>query len=122
MLEAKSSTVARWALVFIFLYHGLVPKLLWVHSSEVALVAAGPTLGFTPELLVRVAGIAEVVWALLLIVFWQARWPLYLSAAALSGLFAGAAVLAPDTLVAAFNPVSLTVGALALVWIALRDD
>ena len=122
MLEAKSSTVARWALAFVFLYHGLVPKLLWVHPSEVALVAAGPSMGIAPEVLVRLAGIAEVIWALVLIVCWRHRWPLYASAVALIGLFMGAVLLSPSTLVAAFNPVSLTLTSLALVWIALQAD
>ena len=122
MLEAKSSTVARWALVFVFLYHGLVPKILWVHPSEVALVAAGPGMGVDPELLVRLAGIAEVAWALVLVVLWRSRWPLYASGVALIGLFMGAAILSPSTLVAAFNPVSLTLTSLALVWIALQGD
>ena len=122
VIEVKPSTVAHWALAFVFLYHGLVPKLLFVHPSEVALVAAGPATGVAPELLVMLAGMAEVLWAAVIVVAWRARWPLYASAVALIGLFLGAAGLAPATLIAAFNPVSLTVVSLALVWIALQAE
>jgi len=107
---------------FVFLYHGLVPKLLLVHSSEVDLVSATPTMGLDPALLVRLAGVAEVALALLIIVFWQRAWPLYFAALALVFLMAASLVFVPAISVAAFNPVSLTATSLALVWIALRPE
>ncbi len=120
MFELKSTSIARWAVAFVFFYHGLVPKLLLIHPSEITLVAATPTMGIEPAILVRLAGVAEVGLAVLIIVFWQYRWPLYVAGLALAGLIAATLLFAPAIMVAAFNPVSLTVTTTALVWIALR--
>ena len=120
MFERTPTTVARWSVAFVFLYHGLVPKLILVHDSEISLVMATPTMGLDPEFLVRLAGIAEVTLAVLIAAFWQHKWPLHLSMIALCALMAATLVFAPAITVAAFNPVSLTVTTLALAWIALK--
>ena len=122
MFELTSKSVARWTVAFVFLYHGLVPKLLLVHPSEVDLVSATPTMGLDPVLLVRLAGVAEVALALMIVVFWQRAWPLYLAALALAFLMAATLVFVPAISVAAFNPVSLTVTTLALTWVGLRPE
>ncbi|MEE2785956.1 MAG: DoxX-like family protein [Myxococcota bacterium] len=122
MFELNSKSAARWAVAFVFLYHGLVPKLLRVHPSEIELVSATPTMGIDPALLVRLAGVAEVVLALIVVVFWHRKWPLYLAALALAFLMVATLVFVPAISVAAFNPVSLTVTTLVLVWIALRPN
>ena len=122
MFELTSKSVARWTVAFVFLYHGLVPKLLLVHPSEVDLVSATPTMGLDPVLLVRLAGVAEVALALMIVVFWQRAWPLYLAALALVFLMVATLVFVPAISVAAFNPVSLTVTTLALTWIGLRPE
>ena len=122
MFELTSKSVARWTVAFVFLYHGLVPKLLLVHPSEVDLVSATPTMGLDPVLLVRLAGVAEVALALMIVVFWQRAWPLYLAALALVFLMVATLIFVPAISVAAFNPVSLTVTTLALTWIGLRPE
>ncbi len=119
MFELKPTSVARWSVAFVFAYHGLVPKLLLVHPSEIELVKATPTFGVDPSILIQYAGIAELVLALLIIGCWNKAWPLYVAGCALMGLFAATVVFVPSIMGAAFNPVSLTVTTLALVWIAL---
>ena len=120
MFKLDSSTIARWAVAFVFFYHGLVPKLLLVHASEIELVSATPTMGIDPVILVRLAGFAEVILAVVIIVFWQHKWPLHLAGVALFFLIGATLVFAPEITVAAFNPVSLTATTGALIWIALR--
>ena len=122
MANIKSATVARVAVAFVFLYHGLVPKLLLMHPSEIALVQATPTFGIEPELLLRAAGIGEVLLAVLIVAVWNRPWPLYGAALALAGLLGATLLFAPEISVAAFNPISLSVTTLTLVWIALRRD
>ena len=122
MLKFDAITIARWAVAFVFVYHGLVPKLLLVHPSEIALVSATPTMGIDPALLVRFAGFAEVVLGLLILVFWRRKWPLYLAGFALIVLIGATLVFSPGIMVEAFNPVSLTVTTAALIWIALRTS
>ena len=122
MFKLDSTTIARWAVAFVFFYHGLVPKLLLVHASEIELVSATPTMGVDPTILVRLAGLAEVVLALLVLVFWQRKWPLHLAGLALVFLMVATLIFAPAITVAAFNPVSLSVTTAALIWIALRPS
>ena len=122
MIKLTSDSLARLSVAFVFLYHGLVPKLLLLHPSEIALAQATPTLGLDPAFVIRIAGIAEVLLSLALLVFWQRRWPLYLAGIALLGLLAATLVFVPSIAVAAFNPISLSVTTLALVWIALQAE
>lgn len=86
--------VARIALALVFFWHGLAPV----------------------DLLARLAGLAEITLALLLLVgCW--RWPLALAAALLVALLLDVALFTPELLVQAFNPVSTNLAALALCWV-----
>lgn len=118
----KPPSIARLAVAFVFFYHGLVPKLIYLHASELELVARTPTFGMDHALIVRAAGAGEVLLAIFLLTFWNKTWPLHFAAFALLGLIAATVLFAPNIMVAAFNPVSLTVTTLALVWIALQTD
>lgn len=63
-----SYTISRTAVAFVWLYHGLFPKLLDLAQGELAMNMA---LGFTKEQAITiayVADVAEVVFGLLLIV------------------------------------------------------
>ena len=122
MPKLTSKSIARLGVAFVFFYHGLVPKLLCVHPSEVELAEATPTFGIDPVLVVRAAGLLEVLLALTVLMLWHKRWPVYVAGITLVALLLATIVFAPSIMVAAFNPVSLTVVTLALVWIALTPD
>ena len=113
--------IARLTLAFIFFYHGLVPKVLFRHPSEAALIEVHQ-IGVSTDLLILAGGIAEIILGLLLILFWTKAWPLRVAGIALVGLFMDVLVLSPEVTVQAFNPVSLTIAGLALVWIALQES
>ncbi len=117
-----SKSVARLGIAFVFFYHGLVPKLLCVHPSEIELAEATPTFGLDPTFVVRTAGLLEVLLALTLLILWHKRWPVYVAGITLVALLLATLIFVPKIMVAAFNPVSLTVATLALVWIALTPD
>jgi len=103
----------------ILAYHGLVPKLLGPDPGEVALVQGS---GVAPEWTgpaIAALGIAELLLAALLLLRWRSR---LLPVAC--GLFAVVAalivaVVAPGSLGAVFNPVSLGIGLVALAAIDL---
>ena len=119
MRQAVVHGVARIGLASIFLYHGLVPKLLGPDADEIAMVrAAGIQAEVAGGALVAL-GITEVVLALLLLARWHSR-----ALPAACAVFAVAAPLfvalvTPRFIGAAFNPVSLGVGILALAAIDL---
>lgn len=120
MRFAAIHAVARVAVAFIWIWHGLVPKLLFRDRDERTMLAdAG-----VPARLLPAIGAAEVALGVLHLVAWNSR-PLLLASAALM-LPATAAVAAksPRYLTAAFNPVTLNLGMLALGvlgWLASRS-
>lgn len=119
ILLKRIHQVACLTLGFIFLYHGVVPKILFLSPTEVFLIEAHPFLApLPPAWVAAAAGCMEVLLALG-IVFWRRNLlPVYMAAASLALLLLDIAVMAPQLLAGAFNPVSLNVAGLCLCWIA----
>jgi len=108
--------VSRLSLAAIWLYQGLVPKLLLPDPGELASVrATGLAPGQEPLLLVAV-GLAELAFGLLLLGRWRDRRLLDLNNLILLALRVIALIGTPALAVAQFNPVTLT---LAMVTLAL---
>jgi hypothetical protein len=111
--------LARLTLAAIWLYHGLVPKLLLTQRDEVTmLLNAGVSASAAPTL-VRLAGVCEVAFGLLLLTTWRKRWPLFLNIPLMLAATAGVALRSPQYLGAAFNPVTLNLSVVALSVIGL---
>lgn len=119
---AKISALAicRISIAFVWFYHGLVPKLLGPHEDELAVNTA---LGLSHDVAVSLstyAGIGEIMMAAFVIVFWNRAWPLQLTALAMVMMLILVAVVVPNLLVAAFNPVTTNLCVLALALVALK--
>ncbi len=112
-------TWARFTVAFIFAYHALVPKLLWVSSTEVLMIEANSLPWATQWVIYAGAGF-DLLIALLIVLFRQRRWPILLAGAALIALLANVALFSPQLLVEAFNPVTLNIAGLVLCVIALQ--
>ncbi|MDD1508627.1 DoxX-like family protein [Pseudomonas sp. CNPSo 3701] len=108
--------LARLTLGAIFIYHGLVPKLLFRDASELQLLDAHGL----PHSMLVLAGLGEVLLGMLIVLLRRQRWPLYLAMAGLVVLLVDVAIFAPAVLVQAFNPLSLNLAAVVLGVIALR--
>lgn len=110
---------ARLAVAGVFLWHGLVPKLLFRHPDEAVMLTDGGVDAVTAQLGVTAAGLGEIALAVLLVVWWRSRVllagviALMLAAIVLVGWFS------PRFLVSAFNPVTLNGCVIALSTIAL---
>jgi hypothetical protein len=103
----------------IWLYQGLVPKLLGPHPDEMAMSMA---FGIPQGLQVQVsyaAGVAEVMLALIILQLPHRAWPQLLSAIATAALLAFVAIWVPRFLVGAFNPVVMNAASIALSVVAL---
>lgn len=100
-------------------YHGLIPKLIFHNPDETAMLR--PTGLPEPRLLqlVLIAGWSEIGFALILLVFWKARWPLWVVIGGMVGLTLGVAFSSPAYLTHAFDPLTLNLGVIALAVIAL---
>lgn len=111
--------LARLSIVFVWIWHGLVPKLLFHNADEVLMLhAAGLGIGILPWI-----GGAELVAGISGLVFW--RWRAYFTLTALGMIVALASVAlrSPAYLWSAFNPLTLNGCVLALSgvgWLAWR--
>jgi hypothetical protein len=110
--------LARGAVAFIWLYHGIVPKLLFRHPDELELMTAGGLAPRTAGTVVALTGWAEVLFAVLLLATWRWRWGMLANIGLMLLASVIVAVNVPRFLVAAFNPVSLNASIVALSAIA----
>ncbi|SDS81348.1 DoxX-like family protein [Pseudomonas cedrina] len=113
---ARINWIARGGLAFVFAYHGLVPKLLWLSADERSMMQAHGIEQV--QLFATLAGVAEIALALWIVLSPRSAWPIAVAAMALTGLLVDVAVVSPAMLRAAFNPVSLNVAGLALCAVA----
>lgn len=91
--------ISRTALGLVWLYEGLVPKILFLRADEILLVRTSHLVWRTPELTLRILGIAQIFLGLWLIVGVAERVAVFI---------ATAWVLILIALVAGGNPSMLT--------------
>jgi len=119
MRQSIIYAICRLMVSFIWIYQGLVPKLLFRNPDEGAMLADA---GWSAESIlagVRWAGIAEIAFGVLMLVAWRVR-PLFAVTVALmlvALVFVG--IESPRYLSAAFNPVSLNLPMISLSVIGL---
>lgn len=116
--------IARLVVAFIWFYHGLVPKLLFPNSDELAMLR---NVGIQAPDVLRAAffaGLVELCVALAVVVFWRSKWPLWFTICAMIAALVGVSIRSPAYLTAAFNPVTfnLTVAALAAIALLTRKN
>ena len=103
----------------IWLYQGIVPKLLGPHPDEIAMSKA---LGILTDLQASVsyaAGVGEVLLGLCVLFFSHRAWPQLVSAVATAVLLGFVAIYTPRYLIGAFNPVVMNIASIALSMVAL---
>ena len=112
--KAVIHALARGTLAFVWIWHGLVPKLLAHDPTEtLPLLRLGMTSD-TAVGLVHAAAYGELVMGLATLVLWTWRPILLFEAVSFLALGTGATLLAPEMAGWAFNPVTLTLCLVAL--------
>jgi DoxX-like family len=113
--------ICRGLVSFIWIWHGLVPKLLFHDPAELAMLSdAGIAARWLPLI-----GAAEVIFGLLGLFAWRWRGFLILTSAAMLGALIAVALRTPAQLTAAFNPITLNlsvVGLCAGAWLAYSSS
>lgn len=107
----------RCALAFVWIYQGLVPKLIFRDASELRMLSDAGIGSSSP--IVFAIGAAEVCFGLAMLVLWRRRWPLWLTILAMTVATAVVAFYSPAFLTAAFNPVTLNLAVAALAAVGL---
>jgi hypothetical protein len=105
----------------VWLYHGLVPKLIYRHADELTLLIRSGLSDRAAHAARTTLGWAEVLFALVLLFAWRSRWPLWLTLILMPLALVSVALSAPGFLAAAFNPVTLNACVFALAAVALLN-
>lgn len=111
--------ISRVGLGFLFIYHGLVPKIIWLSPTEVELSSVHP-FGLPVEWVPPLAGVLETLLGLSILFFRKSLISVYLAAIALALLLLFVAIVKPTLLVEAFNPVSTNLLGLTLCYITMK--
>jgi hypothetical protein len=117
--ESLTYGISRIAVAFVWLYHGMVPKLLFAHHDEFDILLAS---GFPPRYVntaVMIGGVAEIALGILMLAAWHARSLFSITIVLMILALLSVAIPAPGYLVAAFNPVTLNLLVIALSVIGL---
>ncbi len=121
MRRSLAHAVSRLAVSFVWVYQGAIPKLIFNHPDELAMLrASGLSLDSAHRVSVG-AGWAEFVLGLVILLAWKTRWPLWCTLAVMPLAIIGVSIRSPGFLSAAFNPVSLNVSVGALAAVALLE-
>ncbi|MDL2285825.1 DoxX-like family protein [Desulfococcaceae bacterium OttesenSCG-928-F15] len=113
---------ARYVLGLSWVYQGFFPKLFHQDSLEYEMSAR---LGFSHEntlMLIRITGGAEILFGLLLILFYRNAFLQKLNISALSGLLLAAFFMMPSVLLKAFNPVTTNIPLILLSFYLLKHN
>jgi hypothetical protein len=101
---------SRLAIALIWLWQGLLPKLLFNDADERAMMTAS----HLSTMLVPIIGVIEIAIAACAILSWRKRSFFLLNILAMVVALASVAIMSPSYLVAAFNPVTLNLAMIAL--------
>ena len=110
---------ARLGVGLVFVYQGLVPKVIARHPGELAMLRPLGLSDFATSELCFELGCAEIALGVLVLFFWSLRWPLWLIVSAMPLAAVAVAFNFPAHLTAPFNPIALNLSVLALAAIAL---
>ncbi len=112
---------ARTGLAIIWIYQGLVPKIIWgATSGELATVGASGLFDGLEHRIVMAAGVSEIFIGVSMLAFWRARVLFPVNLLILALLAAAAAAAEPGLYTRQFNPatLSLAMAALAVIgWV-----
>lgn len=99
---------------FVWLWQGLVPKLLFHQPLEWQMLVNAGVNPVVAKTSIAPIGVGEIIFGILVIVFNRQRWPWILSIIALSSLIVGVVLCSPLLATATFNPVTLNFSVIAL--------
>jgi len=117
----SSIQIARFIISFSWLYHGIFPKLVHIAPLEKAMTAS---IGLSNELsylVTKSAGVGEVIFGILFFIFYRNKTLVLLNIIGLAGLLCFVAILQPQLLIEAFNPVTTNIALIGFSLILLVE-
>ncbi|WP_462151069.1 DoxX-like family protein [Pseudoalteromonas xiamenensis] len=117
----SSVQIARFIVSFSWLYHGIFPKLIHVAPLEKLMTSS---IGFSEDIsyfITKSAGVGEVLFGVVLFIFYYYKPLIILNIIGLGFLLMFVAVLQPQLLVEAFNPVTTNIPIIGLSFVLLSN-
>jgi hypothetical protein len=113
------NTGARLALAIVCLYQGAVPKLIFRHAQEVAMLTSAGVSDIAAQRFCIGIGWAEIALGIVLLLFWRWRWPLWFIVISMPMALLAVGLTSPNVLTGPFGPFPLNVSVFALALVAL---
>jgi hypothetical protein len=115
-LLTRINLMARCALAFVFIYHGLVPKILWLSPVEAALTNAHQ---LDSAIISLIAGVFEIFLGLSILLLKRRLMPVYFAGLLLVVLLIDVMLVMPSLLIEAFNPVTINLVSIAMAYLVV---
>ncbi len=112
-------SLCRLTVAFVWLYHGLVPKLIYRNPDELRMLHDAGIPNSRLLTIMTSLGLIEICVALILLIFWKSRWPLWFTSIAMVSASLGVSITSPSFLTAAFDPLTLNLAVAALAVVAM---
>lgn len=117
--DSTAIAICRVSLAFIWIYQGLIPKLLGPHADELAMDLALGISAHAAKGVAQIAGVSEIAIGVAVLFLRRQKWPLWLTLFSMVALLGYASFTVPRLLLGAFNPVTINVAMAALALIAI---
>jgi len=117
--QALIHALAAATVAFVWIWHGVVPKLAGPHPDELAMLFEAGVSGAWLRSITQILGVAELAFGLAFLPLARRRWPWLLTISLMATATVGVLVNSPDRAIAAFNPVTLNAVLAALAAIGL---
>ncbi len=117
--QALVHGIASFAVTFVWIWHGLIPKLAGPHADELAMLLEAGVSEDWVRPAVRVLGSAELAFGLAFVPLAKRRWPWILTIVLMGVATVGVLSVSPERALAAFNPITLNVLLAALATVGL---
>jgi len=117
----SSLQIARFIISFSWLYHGIFPKLVHIAPLEKLMT---DSIGLSNELsylVTKSAGVGEIGFGLLFFVYYRNKVIILLNIIGLVALLGFVALMQPEVLIEAFNPVTTNIALIAFSFILLVE-
>ena len=104
---------------FVWMYHGLIPKVWFMHEAELSMTSALLTDGMNASMIVVGVGVAEMIFGALWLFVSKRRWLFKLQTLAFPLLTLGAVLGNPSTLTHPFSPLTFNLSLFILSVVGL---
>ena len=114
--------ISRFIISLSWIYHGLVPKLIWIAPLEREMTAS---FGFSEEisaLVTHSAGLGEVMFGIVFFFLYKNKFINKINILVLSGLLFFVAAFNPQLLAEAFNPVTTNLPLIAFSVVLILNN